>query len=124
VTVSGTDLKNTIDWVFKFREGVFGFSGLKITVKPNIPGELSPASLVDVRFQDGREIKPNGKYRMTTINYLLEGGEGFVKAIPPAALKSVEEFGGMREVVLKALRKNPGLLKKDRPLSGRVVAVP
>ena len=131
VELTGKQVKLLYRIALSGAHGSVGISGLQATLVPfdrNVPGtdldgdgkvsDWEKDRLLVIRFADGREFLDQGRYRVATFDFLLNGGDDFawfMRGIPPRMI-SKENTGYCRDLVSDYLIKARVINTPEKPL--------
>ncbi len=104
VTLKGSELQRTIDR-FRFSQMSAAYSGMEIQFRNGVPEKV---------LVGGRPIAPDSLYKLVTLNFISEGGDGILSDIKYESSRYTSVI--FRDFILAELRN---MTRKGLSVSGR-----
>lgn len=99
--VRGADIIAALNYgITNYKYGHLRFSGLQVVYNPSLP---TGNQVVKVRLSDGSSLNPDKYYKVATVDFLLDGGDGFSMF---KAAKNKEVLGQLSELLAVEIKKN------------------
>ncbi len=125
IKLSGKELKDLVSAADTGRYGIFGISGLLVTLQEKFGSE--PRKLEKVTFADGSPIQDDHDYQIATIDFLARGGDGLASTLGKISAdrwqnkgqdkgQNSKDWGILRDLVARSLSEKSPVNSAEKPL--------